>query len=319
MSKYINALINEIRESTENEEFDETLGLSEEEVLKFINQAQNRLHSKIVAMHKQTFAEEKVINSVANQESYSLFFNSYLKNYISAVEFSATGSADDYYPLRPTSSHNRNTGSNGYPNYYFIRAGKFYILPTPNNSSGKFRVTHIKRPLNLDKRRGLIVASGFDSATSPTYIDMTFVNGQTVDQNQLERYSYVTVVDKFGNQKIANILVDSWNLGTGTGDTRISISSSADMELVNSVGIADGDYVISGDNSSTHLEWSPEVERYLQIFAEFKILKRDSSVDSQEQFQELSEIEQDILDGYSELSDDINEIPDINDSEDWGF
>ena len=89
------------------------------------------------------------------------------------------------------------------------------------------------------------------------------------------------------------------------------------MDVINALAV--GDYVISGDYSTTHLEWMPEVERYLQAYVEYKILKRDSSVDSQEAFAELAEIESDILDSYAELSDDILEIPEINDTEEWDF
>jgi hypothetical protein len=317
--KFINALINEVRESSENEEFDSILGLTEEEILKFINQAQNRLHSKIVGLHKQVFSEEKEVQATSNTESYNLFYNSYLKNYIHSIEYTSTGNANDYYPLRPTSPHNRYTGADGGPDYYFIRAGKFYVLPTPTDNNGKYRVTHVRRPKNLDKRRGTIFASGYDSTTAPTYIDITYVNGQIVDKTHLDKKPYITVVDKFGNQKLANILVDSIQNGAGSvgSDARINISSSAAIDLISA--LEDGDYVISGDYSTTHLEWSPEVERYMQIFAEYKVLKRDSSIDSTEMFQELAEIESDILDSYAELSDDIIEIADINNSEDWGF
>ena len=315
MSKIIDALIDEVRESTENEEFDSVLGITEEEIIKFINQAQNRLHSKITGLHKQFFAEEKTVVSVANQESYSLFYNSYLKNYIHSVEYSSSGSSDDYYSLRPTSSHNRSTGANGSPSNYFIRAGKFYVLPTPTNSNGSFRVTHVRRPKNLDKRRGSIIVA--DSLSAPTSLDITFVNGQTVDKAQLDKRSHITICDKFGNIKIANLLIDSITVGAGTGDAQIIISSEGSLDLQSAFAI--GDFILSGDHSTSHIEFSPEVERYLQIFTEYKILKRDSSVDSAEMFQELAQIEADILDGYSELSDDIMEIPVINDSEEWGF
>jgi len=315
MSKYINALLEEARESTENEEFDATIGLSDEELIKFVNQAQNRLHSKIVGLHKASFHEEKEVSAVSNQESYNLFYNSYLKQYVHSIEYSSTGQTDDYYPLRPCSPHQRYSGADGSPSHYFIRSGKFYLLPTPTDSNGKYRVTHVRRPKNLDKRRGQIVTA--DNTSAPTTIDITFVNGQTADLNFLNKRSYVTIVDKHGVQKIANIKVDSITTGAGTGDAQIAVSSDAALDLTSA--LAAGDYVISGDYSTTHLEWTPEVERYLQAYVEFKILKRDSSVDSQEAFAELAEIESDILDSYAELSDDILEIPEINDTEDWDF
>ena len=48
-----------------------------------------------------------------------------------------------------------------------------------------------------------------------------------------------------------------------------------------------------------------------------KILKRDSSVDSQEALQELSQIESDIIGSYADVESDIREIPIINDDEDY--
>jgi hypothetical protein len=78
-----------------------------------------------------------------------------------------------------------------------------------------------------------------------------------------------------------------------------------------------GDYIISGEYSTTHPELGPEVERYLQSYAEYKILKRDSSVDSQEALQELDLMEREIIMSYADISDDIMEIPIINDNGEW--
>ena len=81
--------------------------------------------------------------------------------------------------------------------------------------------------------------------------------------------------------------------------------------------IAVGDYVVSGAYTSTHPELGEEVERYLQSYAVWKVLKRDSSVDSTEAIQELGEIEADILASYADLGDDIQEIPVINNDDDF--
>lgn len=317
MSKWVNSLLDEIRQSTENEEFDSVVGISDTELIKFINQGNNRLHSKIVALHKQYFTEEKTVSAVSGQESYSLFYNSYLKNYIHSIEYSRTGNADNYYPLRPTSPHNRFTGADGMPERYFVRAGKFYLLPTPTSAGGSFRVTHIRRPYSLDKRRGQIVTSGYDSVSAPTYIDISFVNGQTEDLAFMRKGPYLSIVDQYGVLKIGNIKYSSITVGAGTGDARITLALDADLDVISN--LSDGDYVVSGDYTSTHLEWTPQLDRYLQLFGEFKVLKRDSSVDSTEARNELLEMEADILEGFSEMSDDIVEIPEINDTEDWGI
>ena len=81
-----------------------------------------------------------------------------------------------------------------------------------------------------------------------------------------------------------------------------------------------GDFIVVGKNSSTHSELVDFVERYLLAYCSWKILKRDSSVDYQEQQTELSQLETEIVASYADISDDIYEIPEINKDEVWfGF
>jgi hypothetical protein len=55
----------------------------------------------------------------------------------------------------------------------------------------------------------------------------------------------------------------------------------------------------------------------LIAYAAFKILKRDSSVDSAEAAQELSAMIQEIVSSYSLITDDVEFIPQLNSWEDW--
>ena len=315
MSKFIDSIIDEARESTENEEFDAVVGLSEEEILKFINQGQNRLHSKIVAQHPMVFFAEKTYNVAANQEAYTIpEHKAFLKNKVAQVEFSTSSSADDYYPLRPTSLYNRDTGTSGNPDFYIRRGGEILLLGTPSAASGLIRLTYVRKVMKLDKRRGLVKAVTLDSGTSTvTNLEINYVNGSTVDSGQLAKDTRITVVDKYGNIKMENILLSSIDSSVSY-DATLSIDSSFTYDSGET--IAADDYVISGAYSTTHLELGPEVERYLQVYTEYKILKRDSSIDSQEAFAELSEIERDIVASYADISSDIIEIPIINDDED---
>ena len=124
-------------------------------------------------------------------------------------------------------------------------------------------------------------------------------------------------VDKYGNIKMENVLIEG-STTSATYDLTLTVDSSFEFE--NGETIAVDDYVISGGYATTHLpdELGPEVERYIQAYVEYKILARDSSVDSQEAFQVLAEIEDDIIGSYADISDDTMEIPDINnDQEDW--
>jgi hypothetical protein len=53
-------------------------------------------------------------------------------------------------------------------------------------------------------------------------------------------------------------------------------------------------------------------ERYIEQFCVYKILKRDSSVDSQEALTELGLLEEEIVDSYKEIPNDVTSIPEIN-------
>jgi hypothetical protein len=315
MSKLVDYIIDDARESTENEEFDTTVGLSEEEILKFINQAQFRLHSKIVAQHPQVFTSTYTFTTVADQEAYSIpSYKAYLKNKVSQVEFSKTNSTNDYYYLRPGYLRERDTGANGDPEKYIRRGGEILMLPTPTGSGGLLRLTYIRKIKKLDKRRGIIKAvTAADSAI--TNLEITYLNSSSIDAAQLNSNTRFTVVDKYGNIKMENVLLSGITT-SASYDATLTVDSSFTYATGESIAV--DDYIVSGPYSTTHFELGDEVERYIQLYTEWKILKRDSSIDSQEAIQELAQIEEDIIASYAEISDDILEIPEINE-DDWSF
>jgi len=313
MSKLVDYIIDEIRESTENEEFDDTVGLTEEEILKFINHGQTRLHSKIVAQHPQIFTEVNVVSVVKDQENYSLDHKAYLSNKVSSIEYSPTGNANDYYPLRPASLYNRDTGADGDPDRYIRRGGEFLLIPTPTDSSGSLRITFIRKIKKLDKRRAQIKAST-TSGSAITNLEVNYIQGATVDSTQLSKDSRFSVVDKYGNIKMENVLLSAID-SSASYDATLTVDSSFTFDSDETVTV--GDYIVAGPYTTTHFELGDEVERYVHAYSEWKVLKRDSSVDSQEAFMELAEMERDIVDSFADISDDIVEVPLINDSEDW--
>ena len=312
MSKYVQGIIDEIRESTENEDFSDEIGLTEEEIIKFINHAQYRLHAKIIAQHPTVFTEVDTQNIVGNQEAYSLPFKTHLKNRIVTVEYSHDGSTDNYVPLRPDKLYNRDSGSNGHPDRYIRKNGEILLLPIPETSTGSLRITYIRRPLAIDKRRYLI-SDATPALTAGDTWDVTAVNSTSIDDVEIGKHNRVTIVDAYGNVKASNVLISSASVGSG-----VVLDSS--YASVSGETVAQNNYIVPGDFTSTHLEFTPEVERYIHAYVEWKILKRDSSMDSSEAVQELINMEQEIVDSYADIDgDDIYEIPEINDSEDWGF
>lgn len=306
MAKFVDSFIDIVRESTENEEFDDTIGLTEEEILRYMNDAQYRLHAKIIAQHPSVFTETDTQTIVADQEAYSLPFNAHLGNRILSVEYSIDGSADKFYTLKTKQLRTREVGADGHPTSYIRKDGQLLLHPTPTVAGGSLRITYIRRPKALDKRRGLL--SGSPALTGGSSWTIAAVNSSTVDATELAKDNRVTVVDAQGNIKAKNVLVSA------TSATSITVDSSFVAEADDS--IASGYYVLSGPYSTTHLEFSPEVERYIRAYTEWKILKRDSSIDSAEAVQELMEMEADIIASYADVDgDDLTLIPDLSEDD----
>ena len=317
MSKYINSILTEIRESTENEEFDDTIGLTEEEILKFTNDAIYRLHTRIVAQHPSVFLVEKEVDVVADQEAYSLPFKTMFKNKVSKVEFSSDGTSDKYYPLRPMSLYRRDPDINGSPEFYIRRSGEILLYPTPQSGTGKLRITYVSKAKRMDKRRCNIVSIN-GSGTAPTSIEVNYVNGTTVDSAELAKRTRLTVVDKYGNIKMDNILLSSIDASAGANDALLTLDTT-NWTPETGEEITTSDFVLSGRYATTHLEFEEELERYIQAYVIWKVLKRDSSVDSAEAQAELLAMETDIVAAYADISDDITEIEEINNDFLWDF
>lgn len=324
--RYVKYIIDQVRRETENEEVSEFIGIQDSEFLQYLNDAQHRLQSKIVAKHPSVFVEETVISVVSGQEAYSLPSDAFLGNKVSNVEFSSTGNDQDYYNLEEISLKRRRPGSSGDPSKYIRKSGKLLLAPIP--TSGKIRLNYVKRIPELDLRRGIV--SGYFLCSDPSYTTQTTCENATetwatpsdlssgavltlnssellTSTTDLTEHQYICIVDKDGNMKMKNIPlstvvdVNSLILGSHTAEEGESISV--------------GDYVVGGKDTTTHSELPRNVERYLIAYCAWKILKRDSSVDSQEAVQELLQMENDIVESYAVISDDVQYIPLINEEE----
>jgi len=308
MSRRLDYLVTDVRLQTENEDFSDSVGISDAEFIRFINEAQTRLHARIVQQHNSIFLEEYSTSSVNAQESYSLPSDIYLGNKVTQVDYSTTGLVKDYYPLKPTYLRNR-SGAEGNPDAYIRKSGVILLSPIPNSSSNLVRITYVKKLRKLDIRRGS-VASFTDSGTQITALTLD-VSTDTVDTTQTDKDNYLCIVDRDGAIKMANIEYDSISGTTGV----VTLTASFTYESGESFSV--GDYIVVGKDTSTHSELPDHVERYLLAYASWKILKRDSSADYTEQESELQNMESEIVASYSDISDDIYEIPEINDEEVW--
>jgi hypothetical protein len=301
--KRIELLINQVRRSTENTDFDEdnNIGIMDEEFIQYFNDAQSRIQSLIIQQHSNVFLVESE-STCDGSASYSIPSDAFINNKVDTVEFSSTGDSDDYYVLEETNLKNRAEGSTGSPSAYIRSSGSVILVPKP--SSGKVRITYIQRLTDLDKRRGKVSLFQDLSAGSKITVDST-------DSKLLSKFDYVTVIDNSGVVKAKNILIDSVSSTIYTTNSSHSLAAGE--------SITSGDYVVGGDKSTTHSDLPEMAERYLLAYCEWKILKRDSSIDSTAAMQELASLEREIVDSYKHIQEDVPSIPLINQYDDWSL
>lgn len=311
MAKLVDYLIDEVREATENEEFNDVVGLSEEEFIRFFNEGINRIHSLIIKQHPLVFTEEYTVSVTNGTQEYTLPRKAFNNNVVSQVEYSPTGLADDYYRLDPSSINLRHPGINGEPTHYIRRSGKVLLYPTPNSSAGSLRITYIRKPKKLDKRRGQIKAVTTSGSTI-TNLEINYINGTTVDSTELSKKTRFTVVDKYGSIKMDNILLSGITTSVSY-DATITVDATFAFESTETIAV--DDYIVSGEYVTSHLdvtETSEAIEEYIREFCRLRILQRDSSVDINDAYASLSAMEEYIVDSFKELTDDTTLIPDIS-------
>jgi len=306
-----------VRQSTENTDFSDTVGIKDAEFLRFINDAQYRIHNLIVQQHPSVFLTEYTTSIVANQEAYTLPVKSFIGNKVTQVEFTSQSSGNSYYyPLRPASLYQRSSGPSsgkGSPSKYIRKSGAILLSPIPSSSTGSLRITYTHKLPKLDLRRGSVASVTLDSSTNTITALSLNVSTDTVDGTELDKFTRLSICDEEGNVKMANIKYT--NIDTGTGVVTVDGSFTYDTGET----IEAGNYVVAGEYSSTHTELDELVERYLIAYATLKIFQRDSNItDLQVQQEILLSMETDILSAYAEISDDIMEIPEIiSDDDSW--
>jgi len=318
MARYVSYLIDDVRLSTENTDFSDTIGIKDAEFLRFLNDAQYRIQNLIIQQHPSVFLTEYTTPIVANQEAYSLPNKAFMGNKVTQVEYSYKSTGVDYFaPLRPGSLFERVSGSNsfalGRPSKYIRKAGQVLLVPTPGSSNGQLRITYVHKIPKLDLRRGSVSSVTLDSATNTITALSLDVSTDSVDNTQMDKFTRLSIVDEEGNVKMSNIKYTDIDPSTGI------VTVDASFTYEDGETISSGNYIVAGEYSSTHSELDEMVERYLIAYTTFKILQRDSNItDLQVQQSILMEMENEIIASYAEISDDITEIPEIiSEDDDW--
>lgn len=314
IKKRVEALIKQARRISDNEEFDNDpdnpLGIIDDEVVSFINDAQDNLHARISEVHPKLFISEELIDLVANQERYSLPSDIYLGGRLEHVEALFSNKEGDYFTIQPRAIKSRLANyPASFPQFYIRSGDSMLIQPRPSVArTDGLRVTYQRQLPELDIRRGKVLSSTIvtDNVQDIT-IDLAPLltrdaNLPQIAERTLEDFDFITVVDKAGNIKMNNIPLDSYDETTGV------ITVVSGFNRTTGQTISAGDYILGGSNSSTHSQLPQTCQRYLIAYASWKILKRDSMVDSKDQAREITEMLKEIVNSFREVTEDQVEL-----------
>ena len=306
----LDKLIKQLRKQTENEEFSSFTGIPDSEFVQYINDAQEHIQAAIVSRHPRVFIEEALISAVKDQERYALPSDCFLGNKVHNVEYSPTGQEEDYYVLDEDTIKRRNPGVSGSPVKYIRMAGEILLTPQPQDSNAKIRINYVKTLRKLGLKAAEVSTQPTISSSTTFNIDLNQTT-ITTDTDAISEYTHLCVVDDEGKSVVKNIKVSSITSSqivceahtVGEGETNTSIQA--------------GNYIVPSKDSTHMSDLDSTIERFLIVYAAWKILKRDSSVDSQEAVQEIAALKDEIVNSYANITDDIQYIPQLNSWDDW--
>jgi hypothetical protein len=264
MSRYVSYLIDDVRNSTENTDFSDTVGIKDAEFLRFLNDAQWRIHNLIVQKHPSVFITEYTTSVVGDQEAYSLPIKAMMGNKVTQVEYTSQTAGNNYfYPLRPGSLFQRSAGPGsgsgiGSPTHYIRKGGQILLTPIPSSSQGQLKINYVHKLPKLDLRRGSIASATLDSSTNTITALSMDVSTDTIDSTELDKFTRLSIVDEEGNVKMSNIKYT--NIDSGTGVVTVDSSFTYDSGET----IAAGNYVVAGPYSSTHVMLDDMVENFTE-------------------------------------------------------
>lgn len=285
---------------TENEEFTETTGISDEEFIQYLNDAQEQLQSDIVRNHENLFIGDYTYDIVGGQSEYPMPDDAYIGNRLSNVFFSHNGNSNNRKLLKAGSLKERTFTQVGVPSIYIRSSGKLILSPVPQSSiSDGLFINYVYLLNKLDKRRARI-----DTVTTSgnTITALKFDLSEELDSTALLNKCFMCVVDKCGEVKMRRIPISDINISTG------DVTLEPGFEFLDGESIASGDYVVAGKFASNVSELPDMCERYFIQYCNWKILKRDSSNDSAESSTEVDAMRAEIVETFKEIDDDVKTV-----------
>lgn len=307
----IEHLIKHVRRQTDNETIGTDQGMSDEEIIRYLNDAQDDIYGDIVNTFRGKFYAQEVIAVSANTPTYDTPSKAFMDDQIAMLEWSLTGLDRDYRALKRVTMRER-CSVEGWPSRYAVSNKKIYLWPVPVSPQGNIRVTYNKKVPTLDKRRAQVNVATI-AAGVLTGLTLKGVGGAAISATEVTAFSnndYLCVVSSSGA-----ILCEAVEYTAVSALGVVTLATN--HTLLTGETVPTGAYVVLGDYATTHSEMPDDIENYLMAYAAWAIYKRDSNSDLVPQQQTMVAMKQSILENYAEMNLDIDWTPEVNTYFDW--
>jgi hypothetical protein len=304
-------MIKQVRRQTDNELVGTDAGISDEEIIRYLNDGQDDIYAAIAGVYRGAFSAVDRFSCVGGSETYAVPTKAFMGGQTSMLEWSQSGADRDYRALKHVTMRERAPGE-GYPCRYSIASGLYYVWNIPTTALGTFRATYTKLAPTMDKRRGVVSAVTI-VGSDVTTLSMLAPDGSPFTQTYADAFTendVLSIVSSTGLQKcyaIRYTAVSAAGVVTLDGNHTLETGET----------VTSGDFIVVGEYATTNSMLPQNCERYIIGYAVWKILKRDSSSDYGPQQQEVGAIREVIIDGFAELSADIDFTPFVNNEFDW--
>lgn len=311
-------LINQARLISRNTaNADGTKAISDDEILQYLNDAQDRIQNLISARKNiaKIFVTQQIVALVASQEAYSISDRVLLNKQIEQVEFSYDGAVANYVVLEKLNFFNRDTNTSNYPWGYIKRGNQILLQPTPSVAGGYIRVTYERDLDDLDIPRGTISTITGGTATQFTTVTMIGTPADTYETTTpgWSTQQYCSFVDALGARKCFNVLISSYNTGTNIVTPSPSPFTYTSLDSALTVG----DTAVFNKYTTTFSQLPDSCERYLIHYAATELIGRDSSNDLSKFEDTRDSIEEDILKTLAAQTSEVQFVPQADRFEWW--
>lgn len=282
-------LLTELRNSTDNTDVN---AIKDAELIAYLNYGQKLIQNIVFAANvKADIFKETVVYDAVESGTYALPSNKYAVNSISLVE-GKFGPDNVNSGFRPIERVDKSEASNLF-GYYTENSNVQITGLNINLQIVQLRVTYFKVLPRMDKRWGQIktVSSAVSLEMEAGYDTLA----STVDD-------YISAVDKYGAQVLAEIYIDSF-AGGATWTTTNTLT-----------GVIAGQYVCMGKDTVNASLLPDECETYLLDYARQRIYTRNVYEDANKQVYFTDQQKADIAALFSNNQKDII-YPPITDTE----